>query len=103
MFRALLSVGLLYAAYRVGVQHAQINEQDYLLKRIINLSGGVAAEEYLQIVNGNIQFVQDINLATPLLFAHAKDLQRIIRRHEPAAVLSLETFNNQLITPTQTV
>lgn len=98
MLRAVVSIAALFAAYKLGEYHAQVNSQDYVITNTTNLGGGVQAIEYLKLSPNGMVFTQDPQLATIFLFGEATRLKELLRKHIPNLNLVIETVsNNNLI------
>lgn len=103
MFKALLTVGAIFAAYKFGEYQAQINANDYVISNVTNLGNGVQAVEYLRVSPTGMVFTQDAQLATHFLFQEATRLKELLRKHIPNLNLVIETVGTGLITQTQNV
>lgn len=103
MFRAIMAIGVIFAAYKYGQYEAQINANDYVISNVVHLGNGVQAVEYLKVSPTGMIFTQDANIATHFLFQEATRLKELLRKHIPNLNLVIETVGTGLITQTQNV
>lgn len=81
--RALAFLAILFAAYKVGEQKAQLEQMDFLL---------VIGGNYLLIDNTGISLVNDINLATQMSYWDAIQLKRILKKSSTGLDVKLEAI-----------
>lgn len=81
--KALAALLVLFAAYKVGEQKAQLEQMDFLL---------VIGGNYLLIDNTGISLVNDINLATQMSYWDAIQLKRILKKSSTGLDVKLEAI-----------
>jgi len=92
MLRIIAIAGVMYLSYRYGEQKGKLSDMEFY---VINNIEGVLS--YALITSsGEIDFSNDMNLATTFNFWDAKHLKGIIKKFSPNSILSLETVTNTI-------
>jgi len=94
MIKLILTSGAIFVAYQIGQKTAQIAQIDYFVTRQITPTNGISMSEYITVNNqGEFNFTQDENLATPFGFFEASTVKKLIRRFAPGSNLALQSIN----------
>lgn len=92
--KAIAALVILFAAFKIGEQKAQLEQLDFLI---------VIGGNYLVIDQSGISLVSDMNLATQLSYWDAIAMKRILKKSSTGLDVRLEAISGFITAQTQYV